>query len=70
MPEYLQLQSNGQITLPVSALRKTKIKKGDFLEVFVEEDGSIHLIPNHTVDHSLVEKSQLADISWAVKNKK
>ena len=67
--EYLQIRSNGQITLPASARRKAKLKEGDLLEVLVEEDGSIRLIPKSPVDRALAEKYQLADIDWAIKQK-
>ena len=69
MSEYLQVRSNGQITLPASVRRKAKLNEGDLLEVFVEEDGSIRLIPKSLVDRALVEKNQLADINWAIKQK-
>ena len=69
MSEYLQIRSNGQITLPAPTRRKAKIEEGDLLEVIVEEDGSIRLVPKLAVDRSLAEKFQLADIDWAVKEK-
>jgi len=69
MSEYLQIRSNGQITLPAGARRKAKVKEGDLLEVVVEEDGSIRLVPKLAVDRALAEKYQLADINWAMKQK-
>jgi AbrB family looped-hinge helix DNA binding protein len=69
MSEYLQVRSNGQITLPAPARRKAKLNEGDLLEVFVEEDGSIRLVPKLPVDRALAEKYQLTDINWAVKQK-
>lgn len=69
MSEYLQVRSNGQITLPAPARRKAKLNEGDLLEVIVEEDGSIRLVPKLPVDRALAEKYQLADINWAVKQK-
>jgi AbrB family looped-hinge helix DNA binding protein len=45
MPEYLQVRSNGQITLPAATRRKAKLQEGDLLEAVVEEDGSIRLAP-------------------------
>jgi AbrB family looped-hinge helix DNA binding protein len=69
MSEYLQVRSNGQITLPAPARRKAKLNEGDLLEVFVEEDGSIRLVPKLPVDRAVAEKYQLADINWAVKQK-
>lgn len=70
MSEYLQVRSNGQITLPAPTRRKAKLNEGDLLEVIVEQDGSIRLVPKLPVDRALAEKYQLADINWAVKQKK
>jgi AbrB family looped-hinge helix DNA binding protein len=70
MAEYLQVRSNGQITLPAATRRKAKLQEGDLLEAVVEEDGSIRLVPKTPVDRSLAEKYQLDDINWAVKQKK
>jgi len=69
MSEYLQVRSNGQITLPAPTRRKAKLNEGDLLEVLVEEDGSIRLVPKLPVDRALAEKYQLADVDWAVKQK-
>ncbi len=69
MAEYLQVRSNGQITLPAPARRKAKLNEGDLLEVIVEEDGSIRLVPKLPLDRSLAEKYQIADIDWAVQQK-
>ncbi|RJP53581.1 MAG: AbrB/MazE/SpoVT family DNA-binding domain-containing protein [Anaerolineaceae bacterium] len=70
MSEYLQVRSNGQITLPALTRRKAKLNEGDLLEVLVEADGSIRLVPKQPVDRALAEKYQLADINWAVKQKR
>jgi AbrB family looped-hinge helix DNA binding protein len=69
MAEYLQVRSNGQITLPAPARRKAKLNEGDLLEVIVEEDGSIRLVPKLPLDRSLAEKYQIADIDWALGQK-
>lgn len=69
MPEYLQVRSNGQITLPAPIRRQTKIAKGDLLEAIVEPDGAIRLVPKLALDRSLAEKYQLDDITWAEKQK-
>jgi AbrB family looped-hinge helix DNA binding protein len=69
MPEFLQIRSNGQITLPAQTRRKARVNEGDLLEVIVEEDGSIRLVPKLAVDRALAEKYQLNDIDWAVKKK-
>ncbi len=52
MPTLLQIRSNGQITLPASIRRRAKLNEGDALEVVVEEDGSIRLVPQVLVDRS------------------
>jgi AbrB family looped-hinge helix DNA binding protein len=69
MSEFLQIRSNGQITLPAQTRRKAKISEGDLLEAIVEEDGSIRLVPKLAVDRALAEKYQLNNIAWAVKQK-
>ncbi len=69
MPEYLQVRSNGQITLPAPTRRKAKIAEGDLLEAVVDPDGTIRLVPKLALDRSLVEKYQIEDITWAVKQK-
>ncbi len=70
MPEYLQIQGNGQITLPESICRKVKLHEGDLLEAIVEEDGSIRLVPKTTAERKLVEQFQLNDVRWASEGKK
>ena len=69
MPDYVQVRSNGQITLPAPARRKAKIAEGDLLEVIVEPDGTIRLVPKLALDRALAEKYQLDDIDWAEKQK-
>lgn len=69
MPEYLQVGKNGQITLPAPTRRKAKIKEGDLLEAIVNTDGTIRLIPKQTSDHSLAERYQTDDVSWALEQK-
>jgi AbrB family looped-hinge helix DNA binding protein len=69
MPEYLQVRSNGQITLPAPTRRKAKITEGDLLEAIVEVDGTIRLVPKLALDRSLAEKYQLDDVAWVVKQK-
>jgi AbrB family looped-hinge helix DNA binding protein len=69
MSEYLQVRSNGQITLPAPTRRKAKIKEGDLLEAVVEADGTIRLVPKLAVDRALAEKYQLEDVAWALKQK-
>ena len=70
MAEYLQVRSNGQITLPAATRRKAKLQEGDLLEAIVEDDGSIRLVPKTPVDRKLAEQYQLKDINWALKHKK
>lgn len=69
MSDFLQIRSNGQITLPAGMRRKANLKEGDLLEAVVEEDGSIRLVPKMPVDRALAEKYQLKDIAWAKKQK-
>jgi len=52
MPIYLQVRSNGQITLPSATRRQIGLREGDLLEVIVEPDGSLRLIPKVAVDRS------------------
>ena len=67
LPVYLQVRSNGQITLPAPIRRKANIAEGDLLEVVIEPDGSIRLVPKLALDRSLAEKYQLDDIAWVEK---
>ncbi len=69
MTEYLTVSSDGQITLPAAIRRATNLQEGDLLEATVEEDGSILLVPKSEDHRKLVEKSQLKDIQWALKQK-
>ncbi|MCX6053612.1 MAG: AbrB/MazE/SpoVT family DNA-binding domain-containing protein [Chloroflexi bacterium] len=48
----LQIRDNGQITLPTSIRLKANLKAGDLLEVNIEEDGSVRLTPQMTIDRS------------------
>jgi AbrB family looped-hinge helix DNA binding protein len=69
MPVYLQVRSNGQITLPAPIRREANIAEGDLLEAVVDPDGTIRLVPKQALDRSLAEKYQLDDIAWAEKRK-
>ena len=69
MSEYLQVRSNGQITLPALTRRKAKIKEGDLLEAVVDADGTIRLVPKLAVDRALAEQFQLDDVDWALAQK-
>jgi AbrB family looped-hinge helix DNA binding protein len=69
MSEYLQVRSNGQITLPAPTRRKAKIKEGDLLEAVVDADGNIRLVPKLAVDRALAEQFQLDDVAWALNQK-
>ena len=69
MSEYLQVRSNGQITLPAPTRRKAKIKEGDLLEAVVDVDGTIRLVPKLAIDRALAEQYQLDDVAWALKQK-
>jgi len=52
MPTVLQIRSNRQITLPASIRRQANLRKGDTLEVTVDEDGAIRLIPQVLAERS------------------
>ena len=52
MPTMLQIRSNGQITLPASIRRRANLQEGDTLEVIVDNDGAIRLVPQVLVDRS------------------
>ena len=67
MSEYLQVRTNGQITLPAGTRRKANLHEGDLLEALVEADGSIRLVPKTAIDRALAEKHQLDDVDWALK---
>ena len=48
----LQIRSNGQITLPTAVRRQAHLKEGDLLEVVVEADGSLRLVPKVAIDRA------------------
>jgi AbrB family looped-hinge helix DNA binding protein len=48
----LQVRSNGQITLPSGIRRKANIKEGDLLQIVVEADGTLRLVPQIAVNRS------------------
>ena len=53
MPQtVLQVRSNGQITLPAAVRNKANLKEGDLLEVVVEADGTVRLVPQIAVERS------------------
>lgn len=69
MTDSLQLGKQGQITLPASVCRKANLAEGDVLEVSVDADGSIHLVPISVDAQALMEQAQLDDVDWALKQK-
>ena len=48
----LQVRSNGQITLPSGIRRKANIKEGDLLEIVLEADGTLRLVPQIAVNRT------------------
>jgi len=52
MPTLLQIRSNGQITLPASVRHQANLHEGDALEVSIDEDGALRLIPQVLVERS------------------
>lgn len=69
MSEYLKIQINGQIILPASICTAVNLQEGDLLEVVVEENRSIRLIPQNAENRKMVEQAQLEDINWVLKHK-
>ncbi|MEO8357997.1 MAG: AbrB/MazE/SpoVT family DNA-binding domain-containing protein [Chloroflexota bacterium] len=69
MSEYLKIQINGQIILPASICAAANLQEGDLLEVIVEGDRSIQLIPQSAETRKMVEQGQLEDINWVLKHK-
>jgi AbrB family looped-hinge helix DNA binding protein len=49
---FLQVRSNGQITLPSTVRRAANLKEGDLLEVMVDEDGTVRLVPQIAIERS------------------
>lgn len=41
-----------QITLPTAVRRKANLKEGDLLEVIIEEDGTVRLVPQVAIERS------------------
>lgn len=52
MPTFVKIQNDGLISLPTTIRHKAKLKEGDILEVFVDDDGSLRLIPKIPFTHS------------------
>lgn len=52
MSILLQIRSNGQITLPTTIRRQTNLKEGDLVELVVEPDGVIRLVPKILVERA------------------
>ena len=52
MNTVLQIRSNGQITLPTSVRKEANLNEGDLLEVILEQDGSLRLVPKVAIDRS------------------
>jgi AbrB family looped-hinge helix DNA binding protein len=52
MNTVLQIRSNGQITLPTSVRRQANLNEGDLLEIILEQDGSLRLVPKVAIDRS------------------
>jgi AbrB family looped-hinge helix DNA binding protein len=52
MNTVLQIRSNGQVTLPTSVRRQAHLKEGDLLEIILEPDGSLRLVPKVAIDRS------------------
>ena len=48
----LQVKHNGEITLPPALRNQAKLKEGDLLEVVLEVDGTVRLVPQRVKDDS------------------
>jgi hypothetical protein len=60
---YLRIKRDVQITLLITARHKVNLKEGDRPEAVIEQDGSICLVPNTAVDHTLAEQHRLDDVA-------
>lgn len=69
MTEYLEVRQNGQVTLPASICRQADLAEGDVLEVLIDADGSIRLVPIPAKVQALMEQAQLNDVDWALNQK-
>jgi AbrB family looped-hinge helix DNA binding protein len=69
MTEYLEVRQNGQITLPASICRQANLAEGDLLEILVDAEGSIRLVPISVEAQALIEQAQLEDVDWALRQK-
>jgi len=52
MTVLIQIRSNGQITLPAAVRRQANLKEGDTLELSIDEDGALRLLPKVAIDRS------------------
>lgn len=66
---HLRVGKQGQITLPASICRQANLVEGDVLEVSVDADGSIRLVPIPAKVQALMEQAQLSDVDWALNQK-
>ena len=48
----LQVKHNGEIVLPPALRNRAKLKEGDLLEVILEVDGTVRLVPQRVKDDS------------------
>jgi AbrB family looped-hinge helix DNA binding protein len=49
---FLQVKHNGEIVLPPTLRNRAKLKEGDLLEVILEADGTVRLVPQRVKDDS------------------
>jgi AbrB family looped-hinge helix DNA binding protein len=66
---HLRVGKQGQITLPTSICRQANLVEGAVLEVSVDTDGSIRLVPISAEAQALIEQAQLEDVDWVLKQK-
>lgn len=65
----LRVGKQGQIALPASICSQANLAEGDVLEVLVNADGSIRLVPISANVQALLEQAQLSDVDWALNQK-
>lgn len=66
---HLRVGKEGQITLPASICRQANLAEGDLLEILVDGEGSIRLVPISADVQALMEQAQLEDVDWALRQK-
>ena len=66
---HLRVGKQGQINLPTSICRQANLMEGAVLEVLVDAEGSIRLVPISADVQALIEQAQLQDVDWVLRQK-